>query len=177
MKRVITIVCLIIGFLFAANTATFAQIEDDDVDEENIDVGVGLVYGSEMETLGITADAYYGITNNFRVGGGLSYFFPNSEPGYDTNLFSIDLNGHYFFYSEDEVSIYGLTGLNIAFLSYNYEGTAGPDDTSNSEVGLNIGGGVEYALDFADLFGELKFAGIGGDADQLVLGAGLRFNL
>jgi hypothetical protein len=40
---------------------------------------------------------------------------------------------------------------------------------------LNLGGGVEYALDFADLFGEVKLGGLGGDADQFVVGAGLRF--
>lgn len=173
MKRAITIVCLIIGFLFAANTATFAQMEDD---EENIDVGVGLVYGSQIESLGITADAYYAINNNLRVGGGLTYFFPEDTPGANVNWFSVDLNGHYFLYSEDQLDIYGLAGLNILIQSVNYDNNQF-DDTSNSEVGLNIGGGVEYALDFADLFGELKLAGLGGDADQLVLGAGLRFNL
>lgn len=174
MKRAITIFCLTLGFLFAANTATYAQFEDDDVDEENIDVGVGLAYGSEIEKLGITADAYYGLSDNLRVGGALTYYFPEDTPFGNINWFSIDANGHYFFLSEDELNLYGLAGLNLAILSYNYDTI---DDESQSEIGLNLGGGVEYALDFADLFGELKFAGIGGDADQLVLSGGLRFNL
>lgn len=49
-------------------------------------------------------------------------------------------------------------------------------DNSISETGLNIGIGGEYKISFGTAFGELKYAGIGGDADQLVLGIGVRYN-
>lgn len=47
---------------------------------------------------------------------------------------------------------------------------------TNSETGLNLGIGAEYKLSFGAVFGELKLAGVGGDADQMVLGAGVRYN-
>jgi opacity protein-like surface antigen len=48
---------------------------------------------------------------------------------------------------------------------------------SGSESGLNLGAGAEYKVNFGTIFGELKLAGIAGDADQLVFGAGVRINL
>jgi len=36
--------------------------------------------------------------------------------------------------------------------------------------------GCEFKIGFSSVFAELKFAGIGGNADQLVLGAGLRYD-
>lgn len=47
---------------------------------------------------------------------------------------------------------------------------------SNSETGLNLGIGAEYKVSFGSVFGELTYAGVGGEADQLVLGAGVRYN-
>lgn len=47
---------------------------------------------------------------------------------------------------------------------------------SSSETGLNLGIGAEYKISFGSIFGELTYAGVGGDADQLVLGAGVRYN-
>lgn len=179
MKRVITIGCLLLALLFSANQAAYAQLEDEDVNvnEEQITVGAGLVYGSEIESLGIKADAYYSLNPMLRVGGGLTYFFPEDiVGGGEINWFALNLNGHYFLYSQEKLSVYGLTGLNILFQNTNFDSEQ-VEDISDSEIGLNLGGGLEYNLNFADFFGELKVGGLFGDADQLVLGAGLRFNL
>jgi hypothetical protein len=53
------------------------------------------------------------------------------------------------------------------FTSFSYSG---------SETGLNIGAGGEYKVGFGSVFAELKLAGIGGNADQLVFGAGVRYD-
>ncbi|TVR17879.1 MAG: hypothetical protein EA391_03590 [Balneolaceae bacterium] len=45
---------------------------------------------------------------------------------------------------------------------------------SSSEFGLNMGAGAEYLINFGAIFGELRYSGLGGDADQLVFGAGIR---
>lgn len=167
MKRLLSISGLIIGLFFAMNTSVYAQ-------DNELKVGAGLIFGSEIETLGIRVDTYYRINEKFRVGGALGYFFPNDVSGGDTNWFEIDLNGNYIFYEEEELTIYGLGGLNILIITFDPD--VGDSD-SNSEIGFNVGGGLEYALNFGDIFGELKFAGLGGDADQLVLGGGIRFLL
>lgn len=179
MKKVIQIGCIVLGLFFATYSSGFAQIDDDiEAGEmESLDVGVGLAYGLQIESLGINVNAYYPISDKFLVGGGLTYFFPQEAFSATENWFAINLNGHYLLHSEEDFNVYGLAGLNILILSLNFEPETGAEDISETELGLNLGAGIEYGLNFADFFGELKIAGIGGDADQLVLSAGLRFNI
>mgnify|MGYP001163259549 CR=1 FL=1 len=40
-------------------------------------IGVGLMYGTEIEQPGIRVDGYYTINQDFRVGVGLGYFYPD----------------------------------------------------------------------------------------------------
>lgn len=145
--------------------------------EGNIEVGPGLVYGGQIEKLGLKVDGYYTINEQIRAGIDLSYFFPESSTIFGTditsNFFTIDLLGNYFFYNKDEFSAYGLAGINLAFASVK----VGGNKTSNNEVGLTLGGGAEYMMDFGNIFGELRLAGLGGDADQLVIGAGVRLKI
>jgi opacity protein-like surface antigen len=168
MKKLISISCLLLGLLFAFNTSTFAQSGD-------LKIAPGLIYGSEIENLGIKVDGYYRINEDFRAGIDLGYYFPDKTDfgsiTVTTNYFSINFNGNYIFHEENELMAYGLAGINILSIS----ASGGGSSSSTSETGLNLGAGVEYALDFGSLFGELKLSGLGGDADQVVLGAGVRF--
>lgn len=168
MKKTLLTSVLLFALVFTFNTSSLAQSGD-------IEVGVGLVYGSEIEQPGITADGYYTINEQFRAGLGLTYFFPNDFPGGDVTWFAIDLNGNYIFHNEDKLMAYGLAGINIINASVDFDADGTDGSTSDSEMGLNIGAGIEYTLDFADLFGEIKYGGLGGDADQLAISAGLRF--
>ncbi|HET6527852.1 MAG TPA: outer membrane beta-barrel protein [Balneolaceae bacterium] len=175
MKRLTKIGYIVLGLFFATYSSAFAQADIDDM--ESLDLGIGLAYGTEIETLGINANAYYPVSDKFLVGGGLTYFFPDDSPGATINWFAVNVNGQYLFYSEENFNAYGLAGLNILIQSINFDEAVGQDNLSETYVGLNLGAGVEYGLGSTDLFGELKLAGIGDDADQLVLSAGLRFNL
>lgn len=141
--------------------------------EGNIVVGPGLVYGSEVENLGIKVDGYYTINEQFRAGLDLVFYLPDSEGNVDVNYFGFNINGNYIFYSEDELMAYALAGINI--LRVKVEGGGG--SATDSETGLNLGAGIEYAQSFGSLFGELRLAGLGGDADQFVIGAGVRFGI
>lgn len=165
MKKSALKLSFIASFLVFMMGATnlFAQ-------EGTITVGPGLVYGSEIENLGINVDGYYTINEQFRAGIGLIYFFPDSQNGFDFNWFDFNINGQYVFYSEDNLNAYGLAGINIAFLKVE----AGGNSNSESEAGLNLGAGVEFVQDFGNIFGEVRLAGLGGDADQFVLGGGVR---
>ena len=177
MKKLLLTGCAILGLILTINTSSFAQ-------EGRIQIGPGLAYGTEVEKLGISVDGYYTINEKFRAGAALTYFFPESNdyPGgsVDVNYFAVDLNGNYIFHNEDQLMAYGIAGLNIFRVSVDSEVDgefAGTYSTSSSEVGLNIGAGLEYGLDFGNLVGELTYAGLGGDVDQLVLKAGVRFDI
>lgn len=156
---------LLTTFLLAG--AAYAQ-------QGTIEIGPGLVYGGQVEQLGIKVDGYYTINEDIRAGVDLTYYFPDDlGGGFTSNFFTIDALGNYFFYSQDELSAYGIAGLNFAFASVDGNGFS----SSTNEVGLTLGGGAEYMMDFGNIFGELRLAGLGGDADQLVIGAGVRFQL
>lgn len=166
MKKLLTVGLLVIGLTFLSNTNLFAQDEAGD-----ILLGGGLAYGTEVESLGIQLGGNYRIDEQFRGAVDLIYYFPNEDDfGGDFTWFEINANGHYIFTEEDALLAYGLAGLNFASFSYDL-GQFGK--VSDTEVGLNIGAGIEYNLDFAFLYGELKYAL--SSADQLVLSAGLRF--
>lgn len=180
MKKLLILSIAFIFSLFLFNQSNAQTAEtDDDVEIQNIKLGVGLAFGSGVGSgsldndLGLRVDGYYPVDPQIRVGGDFTFYFPKSEGGVDFTVWELNFNGNYIFLEEDGLTLYGLAGINITGLSASFDG----DSSSDTEIGLNLGGGAEYPLDFADLFGEIKFGGIGGDADQFVLGAGLRFNI
>ncbi|MFO7799768.1 outer membrane beta-barrel protein [Rhodohalobacter sp.] len=187
MKKLLAIIfatALVIGTSSITNTAS-AQTEGS-VQEGDIKLGVGLAFGSGVgfasldNDLGIRVDGYYAINSDIRAGADFTFYFPKSEGEVDVNVWELNLNGNYIFIDEDDLLVYGLGGINITGISVDTPTVSSGGQTfggssSDSEIGLNLGGGIEYALDFADLFGEIKLGGLGGDADQFVLGAGLRF--
>jgi|AntRauTorcE11897_2_1112592.scaffolds.fasta_scaffold02283_3 opacity protein-like surface antigen len=192
MKKLLAIIfatALVLGTSSISNTATAqtdsAQTEGS-VQEGDIKIGVGLAFGSGVgfasldNDLGIRVDGYYAINPNIRVGADFTFYFPKSEGEVDVTVWELNFNGNYIFLDEEGLILYGLAGINITGINVDIPSTTIGGQTfggssSESEFGLNLGGGVEYALDFADLFGEIKLGGLGGDADQFVLGAGLRF--
>ena len=137
-------------------------------------VGGGLIFGTEIESLGLKADGVYHINEQFSGQADISFFFPNEiGPGVDQTMWAINLNGQYRFDLEDApVNVYGLAGLNFATISVDFSNQFGSGSTSSTEVGLNLGGGAEYPLDFGNIFSELKYTI--SDFDKLVLAAGVR---
>lgn len=145
------------GITFALHTNAMAQNE--------FSVGGGIAYGTEVEAIGVQGGATYSFTEEIRGAADVIIFFPD---GFD--WWELNLNGQYQFYSEESISVYGLAGINYATISVDFPGGG---SASDSEAGLNLGGGAEFGLDFANLYTELKF--VLGNADQLALSAGLRF--
>ena len=164
MDKYIRTSCLIIGLLLTFTISGYAQ-------QGRIQLGPGLAYGGEAENLGLSVDGYYNINEQFRAGAAFTYFFPED----DISHYAVDLNGNYIFHRDQQWMAYGIAGLNI--FTYHWDTDLEGADDSESELGLNLGVGAEYTVDFGNLFGELKLAGIGGDANQLVLGAGVRFDI
>lgn len=144
----------------------------------DIKAGGGFAYGSEIEKLGLQLNGYYRLPANEQifVGADFTYYFPETETAFGVEekitWIEININGQYHFLQEEELGVYGLGGLNYTSLSFSVEADGFDSSASESEIGLNIGGGVEYNLDFGLVYGELKF--VISDADQLVFGAGVR---
>ncbi len=175
MKKITFITALLLGTLFSQ-----AQIK----------LGGKVTYGSDIESIGIGAKGLYEIDDEWDVSGELVYFFGEDESRgggveVESNLFTINADAHYNFdINVDQLGVYALGGLNIAF----WEATTstpsipslgvpgGESEVDGSEVGLNLGGGAIYELqENISLFSELKF--VVGDFDQVVFSAGVLFDL
>lgn len=137
-------------------------------------LGAGLVYGTEIEAVGLQLNGYYGLPDalpGLRVGAELSYFFADDP----VTFWTIDLNGQYRFIEPGPFGAYAIAGLDIARVSVDLDlGPLGDASTSSTEVGLNLGVGAEYAVTpNVELFGEVKY--VISDYDQAVLALGARY--
>jgi len=160
------------ALLLLPNLADAQQIQQGD-----LSLGAGLTYSSGVGSgnldndFGVRVDGYYAITSKIRLGADFTYFFPKSSGGVDMTVWDLGLHGQYLLLDQDDLLIYGLAGIGITGMSVSFSGGS----SSESEMGLNLGSGVEYNLGFAALFGEIKLTGLGGDADQFSINSGLRF--
>lgn len=160
MKKIILISCVLFGFVFTFNMTSYAQESSD------TKIGGGLIYGTEVEAIGIQAGVKYAFTPEVSGAADVAVYFPDNYDWWELNA-----NAHYHFYAEEGTRVYGLAGLNYTTISIDI----GENSVSDSEAGLNLGGGAEFGMDFADIYTELKY--VLGDADQLAISAGLRFGI
>lgn len=127
--------------------------------------GGGLVYGTEVSEIGLQLNGVYEIDEEWRGSADFIYYFVSGN----LSISEFNINAHYVFHDEDELTAYGIGGINYLRVSSSFQGFS----ASGSEIGLNIGAGLEYDLEFANLFAEAKFAI--SSFDQLVIASGLRF--
>ena len=120
--------------------------------------GGGLTLGSKMGMdddfsdkmgFGIHGRADYTINEKFSIAGGLTYFFPSAPSGIDLTYWKLAADAHYTFMKED-FSLYGLAGLGYNYAKVKWEGFGSADD---SEIGLDIGAGIN----FNKFFGEIAY--------------------
>ena len=151
MKKILTLVCaLMLGIGFAQ-----AQVHQGETA-----VGLNLVYGSEIESMGIGPRFQYGILDQLRAEVGLNYFFEHNHMSW----WDVNINERLF--------IYPLAGLNYTMVDY--KGDLNEKGEEN-HVGLNLGAGIEYEL--TEHFGvNLEYRHtIIRKVDQGVIGLGLNY--
>lgn len=121
----------------------------------------------DVDEVAIGGLGEFKVANKFTLSPQLLLYFPDN----DYNFFEVNFNGNYYFFSQEVVSFYGLGGLNLA--RFSYDGPGG--DYNDTELGLNLGAGINFEIGKVVPFSELRFTI--GDYDQLVLSGGLKFNL
>jgi outer membrane immunogenic protein len=135
-------------------------------------VGGGLKFSTEDALeLGIQAGAYVGMQGvlpGLRIGGDVSYYLPTDN----FSLLAFNINGQLHFLVQEALSAYGLAGVSIGRWSFDVDDTI-PQETSGTETGLNLGGGVEFRMGFGLLYAEAKI--VTGDLDRFAIAGGLRF--
>ncbi len=156
-------------------TLFFTLIFTTSLVAQDIDLKAGLAYPMQSEKLGLNVGGKLGVASVVDVVAGVNLFLPDkTETGageLKTNIWMIDLDGHYNF-GAGGFTVYPLAGINFTGFRREFNDS----ESSNTEIGLNLGGGA--SVEFADkigAFAEIKY--ILGDADQGVVSFGLLFGL
>ena len=124
--------------------------------------GVNLLYGSEVNSLGLGAKFQYGILEQLRGEASFNYYFRNN--GF--HMWDINANAHYLFPITEKFRAYPLAGLTVVNKSYS------DVDDSITRFGLNLGGGCEMAVTpQISVNAEFKYS-IVSTIDQVVIGVG-----
>lgn len=134
--------------------------------QAQVSLGVGLSYGAEIEKMGLEGRFYYDLNKKpkMRIAAGLGYYFVEDP----VSFYTIDGNFHYGIADFSSGFAYAIGGLQIAVA-----GVEGFD--SDSDLGLNLGVGAEFKVAFGGIPVEVKY--VVGNADQVMLSSGLRFNM
>ena len=158
---------------FAGLSTTIAQMETR--------IGGLLAYGTEIENIGIGANAEFGITEQLSIAPSFIYYLPREEGPIKVNWWEVNGNANYYFVQDEDFQFYGLAGLNYTNVNIKSDLDLGPygnpiGEVSDGRFGLNLGGGANLDLGSSVTpFAELKYVII--DGGQLVLAAGVKFNL
>lgn len=164
MKKLIIAACM--AFI-GAGTA-FAQ-------QGKQAVGGSFSYGTEVGSLAVGAKYQYYVTNEIRLEPSIDYFFEND--GLD--MFDINANVHYLFPVATNVTVYPLAGFTFTRWHQDLDlniGGIGDLSASASRFGVNLGAGVELALDKNwSMNFELKYQLI-SDLDQAVFNIGVAYS-
>lgn len=143
-----------------------------------VNLGVGVSYGSEAEEAGLNIRGGYlaGERLNLRAD---ANFFGNRTAGTATTRWrDVNLNGTYWLRTGERFIFYPLAGLNITTVRTETtvtepDGAAFTRTGTDTEMGLNLGGGVAYQLNGITPFAEGKY--VTGDFAQGVFTFGLYY--
>src|SRR5690606_19569475 len=116
-KQKLVIAALFLAFIGFFSTTASAQ-------EIDTRIGVMVGYGTEIENIGIGANAEFGIAENLSISPSLIYYLPKSEGPIKVNWFEINGNANYYFLNDGEFDVYGLAGLNYSNVKVKYDGPA-----------------------------------------------------
>ena len=127
-------------------------------------VGASFKYKSVHKQLGLSVKYQYNVTDVIRLEASGSYY---PEKDIWAKTFDANFNGHYLFPVAEKITVYPLAGINYSrWKSDEWEG----------EIGLNLGGGVQYQLTNKFRVGaEVKYLTLG--LNSAILEAGITYTL
>ncbi len=151
--------------------------------QAQVALGGGLVYGSEVESLGIDLRATFDLDENWRIAPYFDYYFVDDDDNFfrdrtDIHVWTINVDANYVFdINNDLLGLYALAGLNLTTVKVDFnDGPLDDDDRSETDLGINLGMGLDFNLNKLTPFVELKYS-FADNVDQTVLSFGLKFDL
>ena len=160
---------MMIAALMLMSIGAFAQ-------EGKMAIGAQLGFASydNYSPLGIGGKFQYEFVNNFRGEASFNYYLKKDN----VSMWELNANVHYLFHITDQVTLYPLAGLTMLTAKVESADFGGiKTSASDTNIGLNLGAGIEYPLsDTVKLNGEIKYQ-IVNDFDRPVISVGLTFAL
>ena len=130
MKKLLLIMCVAI----LGTTSAFALDKGDKA------IGINILYGTEIESMGVGAKAQYVFLDHWRAEAAFNYFFERKS----THMWEINLTAHYLINLGDKFRVYPLAGPTVVNATTDLDGNG--VNMSQTKFGLNLGGGVEYSI-------------------------------
>ena len=149
---------------------------------EKISFGVGVEHGSLVEELGLDLRLGYRATEKVDLVLDFNFFLLENDGRFIKRRFwnEVNFNLHYYHCTSDKVfQPYTILGLNLTNVGIKYDDHPVFDDDreSESELGLNLGGGLEVnASPIIKPFAEVKYLMV-TDYDQGEICLGVKFLL
>ncbi len=138
--------------LFSVSFIVFLGINlfSQSFDPANLRAGAGLCYVTRIDNLGLVFNGTYEITEQWEAALAFSPIFEKDYLRYNV----LDMDGHYVFFEDGaNIRVFGLAGLAFNFWKvtippYVLGGVTiyGETTTTGSDVGLNLGVGMNYKL-------------------------------
>ena len=146
-----------------ANTKTYPEplLLDDEITSDQRDhyLGLALGWGMGIQSPAIQASYLYYFSAQLSAGGDLTYYFPTSSATgiveRTLSVFSVNILARYVLYQDTVFRAYVLGGFNLATLRSQLKGGSFSEDITDGNLGMKIGGGVEYPFERGLLFLEL----------------------
>ncbi len=139
---------------------------------QSVMVGVGGVYGTDIEQFAPNLRLYYGVNEALCFGPEFAYFpsqFGTDE--YDIQLNEYGFVAHYIFEIIEKVGVYPLLGLN-----YSVETKIFPE-TRETKNAFGLSGGVGGHLTFGNFLPYAEYKFITGELSQSTISLGVIYNI
>lgn len=167
MKKIL----LALSILIMCSTMTFANSAD-----KPMRFGGQILYGLDDLGLGLGGrfemdlDQYY---PNLFLASNFNLYFPDEESGVDMTAWQLTVNALYKVGQNNNMTFYTGGGLCYDYVKVEVDSSWGSYSADDSEMGIELVGGIKYPIkDFAG-FSELKFS-IGG-FEELIITTGILF--
>lgn len=138
-------------------------------------IGVGFMYGDQIENVGARLEAQYRFHKLFRFTGDIAAYLTKEfeQQGGKWNWWAVNTNVDFVFLDIGLFRSYALVGANYANLMHRLPNSGGRE--IDSQMGLNVGGGLEYKTSFGSFFGEYRYTFTKETFQQYEINTGLRF--
>lgn len=139
-----------------------------------LNLGAGISYGTEIERAGLNLRGGYLVGDRLNIRGDGNFFRTRTTGSTRTRWQGVNLNASYWLRTGERFIVYPLAGLNVTTLETRTnieEPVRGTVVEAETEMGLNLGGGIAYQMNCITPFAEGKY--VTGDFGQGVFNFGL----